>query len=70
ITSDNTSANGKICRMIQRLHEVRGLSDWNAQENQLMCLGHVVNLRTVDMMGHITKIAAVETTTVIWEYDP
>lgn len=35
-----------------------------------MCLGHVVNLGTIDVMGHITKIAAVETTTAIWEYDP
>lgn len=34
------------------------------------CLGHVVNLGTIDVMGHITKIAAVETTTAIWEYDP
>jgi hypothetical protein len=35
-----------------------------------MCLGHVINLGTIDIMGHITKIAAVETTTAIWEYDP
>ncbi|KAF8240351.1 hypothetical protein L208DRAFT_1214755, partial [Tricholoma matsutake] len=34
------------------------------------CLGHVVNLAEVDVMTHITKIAAVETTTGIWEYDP
>ncbi|KAF8234782.1 hypothetical protein L208DRAFT_1259873, partial [Tricholoma matsutake] len=34
------------------------------------CLGHVVNLAEVDVMTHITKIAAVETTTAIWEYDP
>jgi len=33
-------------------------------------LGHVVNLGNVDVMGHITKIAAVENTTAIWEYDP
>jgi hypothetical protein len=30
----------------------------------------VVNLANVDVMGHITKIAAVETSTAIWEYDP
>ena len=34
------------------------------------CLGHIVNLANVAVMDHITKIAAVETTTAIWEYDP
>jgi len=34
------------------------------------CLGHVVNLATVDVMSHITKIAAVETASAIWEFDP
>jgi hypothetical protein len=34
------------------------------------CLAHVVQLAIVDIMSHITKIAAVETTTAIWEYDP
>ena len=34
------------------------------------CLAHVVNLATVDVMSHITKLAAVETTSAIWEYDP
>jgi hypothetical protein len=30
----------------------------------------VVNLANVDVMSHITKIAVVETTNAIWEYDP
>ena len=34
------------------------------------CLGHVVNLGNVDVMARITKIAAVENATAIWEYDP
>jgi hypothetical protein len=34
------------------------------------CLAHVINLANIDVMGHITKIAAVETKTAIWEYDP
>jgi hypothetical protein len=34
------------------------------------CLKHVVNLANVAMMGHITKIAAVENQSAIWEYDP
>jgi len=33
------------------------------------CLGHIVNLGNIDIMGHITKIAAVENATAIWEYD-
>ena len=34
------------------------------------CLAHVINLATIDVMSHITKLAAVETKTAIWEYDP
>ncbi len=34
------------------------------------CLGHIINLGNVDVMGDITKIAAVENATAIWEYDP
>lgn len=39
-------------------------------KNSVRCLEHVVNLANVALMGHITKIAAVETQTAIWEYDP
>jgi hypothetical protein len=34
------------------------------------CLRHVANLGNVDVMACITKIAAVENVTAIWEYDP
>ena len=34
------------------------------------CLSHVVNLANVAVMDCITKIAAVEIMTTIWEYDP
>ena len=34
------------------------------------CLGHVINLGNIDVMGHIMKIVAVENATAIWEYDP
>ncbi|KAH9058984.1 hypothetical protein EDB83DRAFT_2315880 [Lactarius deliciosus] len=37
---------------------------------RIRCLAHVVNLGNIDVMAHITKIAVVETTTAIWEYDP
>ena len=35
---------------------------------QFRCLAHVVNISNISVMGHITKIAAVETSTAIWEY--
>jgi hypothetical protein len=34
------------------------------------CLEHVVNLANVAVMGHITKIAVIENSNAIWEYDP
>lgn len=34
------------------------------------CLGHVVNIGVVTFMKHITRIAAVENASAIWEYDP
>ena len=46
------------------------LLDYLPLTHEYSCLGHVVNLAEVDMMNHITKIAAVETATAIWEYDP
>lgn len=30
----------------------------------------MVNLANVAVMGHITKIAVIENTNAIWEYDP
>lgn len=41
-----------------------------SKESSCSCLGHVINLGNVDVMSHITKIAAVENSTAIWEYDP
>jgi hypothetical protein len=34
------------------------------------CLEHVVNLGVVSVMTPITKMAAIENATAIWEYDP
>lgn len=34
------------------------------------CFEHVVNIANVAVMSRITKIAAIETTAAIWEYDP
>ena len=33
------------------------------------CLGHVINLGNVAFVGTITKIAAVENMSAIWEFD-
>ena len=30
----------------------------------------MVNIANIAVMSHITKIAAIETATAIWEYDP
>jgi hypothetical protein len=37
---------------------------------RLRCLEHIVNLANIDIMAHITKLAIIETTSAIWEYDP
>lgn len=34
------------------------------------CLEHVVNLADVAVISHITKLAAIENSTAMWEYDP
>ena len=36
----------------------------------LNLVAHAVNLGNMDVMGHITKIIAVENAMTIWEYDP
>ena len=72
--------------MIEVIHKRRNLPPWLAKENQLpcvhfsqyhslrltvsRCLEHVVNLANGDIMSHITKVAVMETTQAIWEYDP
>ena len=34
------------------------------------CFAHVINLANIDFMSRLTKIATVENTNAIWEYDP
>ncbi|KAF8057816.1 hypothetical protein FPV67DRAFT_1400203, partial [Lyophyllum atratum] len=70
LTLDNTSSNDTFCDTVESQHEARKLPVWSAAKNQLGCLEHVVNLANVDVMDHITKLAAIETTSAIWEYDP
>ncbi|KAM6504372.1 hypothetical protein JOM56_001315, partial [Amanita muscaria] len=69
-TLDNASCNMTACQMIEDIHMRRLLPVWSAEENQHPCLGHVVNLANVSFMEHITKFAALETASAIWEYDP
>ena len=38
--------------------------------NSLPCLAHVLNLTITDFMSVITRIANVEMTSAIWEFDP
>ncbi|KAG6903985.1 hypothetical protein DXG01_013536 [Tephrocybe rancida] len=70
LTLDNTSANNTMCGTIEEQHVLRQLPPWPASENQLPCLEHVCNLGNVDVMDHITKIKAIETTSAIWDYSP
>jgi hypothetical protein len=85
-TLDNTGNNNTTCKTIQDIHTRRGLEWNSDERQlpyvfilfsmlllayfNRSCLGHVINLGNVDVMGHITKIAAVENATAIWEYDP
>jgi hypothetical protein len=51
-------------------HVRRALPDWNAEENQIPCLEHAVQLSVVSVMDHVTKRAIAESSMAIWEYDP
>ena len=42
---------------------------FSPEQNCLSYLAHVVNLAIIDFMSIVTKIAHVETTTAIWEFD-
>ncbi|KAF8987804.1 hypothetical protein BDZ89DRAFT_891195, partial [Hymenopellis radicata] len=70
ITLDNASPNATMCESIEDMSRRLGLGEWDSVENQLMCLGHVLNLAVGDVMALITQTAALETTQAIWEYDP
>ena len=86
MTLDNTGNNNTTCKTIEDIHAHRGLEWNSSERQlpyvfyifsslpcayfHHSCLGHVINLGNVDVMGHITKIAAVKNATAIWEYDP
>jgi hypothetical protein len=43
---------------------------WDANDNQIPCLEHAVQLAVVSVMDHITKRSVAESAAAIWEFDP
>ena len=70
MTADNTSNNDTTCNHIEASLQSDGIYSFDPDQHRLPCLAHVVNLAITDFMNVITKIGHVETTTVIWEFDP
>lgn len=70
VTADNTSNNDTACAKIESIFHRRRIYSFNTLQHRLPCLAHVVNLGVVAIMSVITRIANVETTTAIWEFDP
>ena len=44
VTADNASANDTLCRAIEESLSKRHGIDWDARQNRLRCLGHVLNI--------------------------
>ena len=44
VTADNASANDTLCQAIEVLLSNRHGFDWDARQNGLRCLGHVLNI--------------------------
>ncbi|KAI9456604.1 hypothetical protein HD554DRAFT_2178012 [Boletus coccyginus] len=70
ITADNTSNNDMACDAIEWALYWHQIYNLNPMHHCLPCLAHVPNLAIVNIMSSITKIAAIETATAIWEFDP
>ena len=70
ITADNTSNNDTTCNYIKQTLVLQCIYSFNADQHRLPCLTHVINLAIMDFMNTITKIAHVEITIAIWEFDP
>lgn len=68
--ADNTSNNDTACNTVECLLFSCNIYTFDSVQHRLPCLSHVINLAIVDVMASITKIANVETTTAIWEFDP
>lgn len=59
-----------MCDYIETTLTSRHIYSFNTFQHRLPCLAHVINLAVTDFMSVITRIAHVETTTAIWEFDP
>lgn len=59
-----------MCNHIETTLHANRIYCFSPEQNRLPCLAHVVNLAITDFMSVVTKIAHVETTTAIWEFDP
>lgn len=70
MTADNTSNNDTTCDKIEHVLHRRHIYSFNSDEHRLPCLAHILNLSIIAIMSIISRIAAVETTTAIWEFDP
>ena len=70
VTANNTSNNDTACSAIQNILFCKHIYSFNSNAQRLPCLAHIVNLAITDFMSTITNIASVETTSVIWEFDP
>ena len=70
VTADNTSNNDLACGYIESILHCRNIYTFCTERNRLLCLAHVVNLGLTDFMSIITRLATIETTMAIWEYNP
>lgn len=70
VTANNTSNNDTTCDKIEHVLHRRHIYSFSSSQHRLPCLAHVLNLAIVAIMSVISRIAAVETTTTIWEFDP
>ena len=70
VTLDNISNNQTLCQEVESQHVLRVLPEWDAEQNQIPCLEHAVQLSVASVMDHVTKRAIAESSTAIWEYDP
>jgi hypothetical protein len=59
-----------MCNQMETMLHSNWIYSFSTEQNCLSCLAHVVNLAITDFMSIITRIAHVETSTAIWEFDP
>lgn len=67
---DNTGNNDTTCDNIESILTRHGILTFDTGQHQLPCLAHVINLAITSVMSQVMKIANIETSTVIWEFDP